>query len=337
MKFATKLAARIKDEIAAATFDYHRHFPDTALPAPQTTFADYSLKWLKVQRLSLSTMASYRMALESFWNPAIGSKELSSIRYSDIVGALAGTALAGKTLNNYLVPMRGVFDMAVRDGILVSSPALGVKNSKVQKPQPDPLELHEVESILAHMAKYGDHVVNYFEFAFFTGMRPSELISLQWGDIDWNRKQIRVERAKVLGEEKGTKTNQVRFIELNSRALAALQRQKLLTFLAGGAVFYNPATNKAWHDPQRQRKLFWTPTLKALGIRHRDSYQTRHTYCTMLLMRGVNPAFVAQQLGHASLKMTLERYFRWIPSMSDKGELDKLEGDIGQKLGSKIA
>jgi integrase len=36
-----------------------------------------------------------------------------------------------------------------------------------------------------------------------------------------------------------------------------------------------------------------------LGIRQRPAYNTRHTFATVALMAGVNPAYSARQLGHA--------------------------------------
>jgi integrase len=43
-------------------------------------------------------------------------------------------------------------------------------------------------------------------------------------------------------------------------------------------VFQNPVTGCAWHDSRSQSDHYWKPTLKALGIRRRRAYCTRHTY-----------------------------------------------------------
>lgn len=72
--------------------------------------------------------------------------------------------------------------------------------------------------------------------------------------------------------------------------------------------------------------------LTELGIRARRQYNCRHTYATMCLMAGMNPAFIATQLGH-SVQMLLSTYARWINSSTDWGELGKLENSlIGTKL-----
>jgi integrase len=81
-----------------------------------------------------------------------------------------------------------------------------------------------------------------------------------------------VERAKVMGEIKPTKTYQMRDIELKSRVLAALNRQKkAYTYLAGADVFIDPITGRSYVGDKSPR-LVWDVALKALGIRHGNAY-----------------------------------------------------------------
>lgn len=63
--------------------------------------------------------------------------------------------------------------------------------------------------------------------------------------------------------------------------------------------------------------------LQALSLRDRPQYNCRHTYATLCLMTGMNPAFIANQLGH-SVQMLLSTYARWISSASDWNEISKL-------------
>ncbi|RON92246.1 hypothetical protein BK668_05535 [Pseudomonas fluorescens] len=77
---------------------------------------------------------------------------------------------------------------------------------------------------------------------------------------------------------------------------------------------------------------YFQAALTELGIRARRPYNCRHTYATMCLMAGMNPAFIATQLGH-SVQMLLSTYARWINSSTDWGELGRLENSlIGTKL-----
>ena len=69
--------------------------------------------------------------------------------------------------------------------------------------------------------------------------------------------------------------------------------------------------------------------LRALGIRSRDAYQTRHTYATTALMGGVNPAYIARQLGHKSAAMLFRHYSKWIDHADYGREAAKLNQIYG--------
>lgn len=344
LRHAERQRKEIVDKIRLGSFRYSEYFPDSprcgADKFVPVTFRDYAHRYLNLRTdLAKSTLKSYRAALNSFWLPALGKMVLAEIVFTDVSTALAGrTWKSNKTRNNYLIVLRRVLDAAFVDGIIDRNPADRVRNAKVQQQEPDPLLLEEVELILGMMRdRYHEHVVNYFEFAVFSGLRTSELIALEWGDVDFRRNQVFVRRAFVEGEVKTTKTSRIRHVDLNSRAKAALMRQKHLTFLVGGHVFLNPVTGAPWADDYRQRINYWHPTLKALGLRARDAYQTRHTYATLLLMSGANPAYVAQQLGHTTMKITLERYARWLPRADNGAEIAKFEARLSSENVPKVS
>ena len=71
------------------------------------------------------------------------------------------------------------------------------------------------------------------------------------------------------------------------------------------------------------QRRYWNATLMRLGIRHRDAYQTRHTFATLTIMDGVNAVGVGRQMGHASLRGTLDVYAKWIDKADRGRERDK--------------
>ena len=98
---------------------------------------------------------------------------------------------------------------------------------------PDPFDRDEMERIMTYMQSHFDEQVwNWYEFAFGTGMRPSEQIVVYWSDIDWKRRTIRVQRARVRHVLKSTKTRSARDVDLTSRMMAVLHRQKAHSFIA---------------------------------------------------------------------------------------------------------
>lgn len=76
------------------------------------------------------------------------------------------------------------------------------------------------------------------------------------------------------------------------------------------------------------RSISAGPAHEALKIRYRPPYNCRHTYATICVMSGMNPAFIAQQLGH-SVQMLLSTYARWLNSSGDWEEMDKLQNGPG--------
>jgi integrase len=175
------------------------------------------------------------------------------------------------------------------DGVIEVSPLAKVKNRKHQKPPPDPFTREEMDMILTHMEDHYPHVIHdYFQFSFATELRPSEVIALRWGDIDWNRRTVTVSRAHVRHQEKGTKTHNVRDVDLNDMAVAALTRQKVATFMKGpnAHVFCSPES-KPWLSERRLREDYFHPALKGCGVRLRKAYNTRHTFATIVSIRSV--------------------------------------------------
>ena len=338
VRASQKMMEMVRAKIAHGVFDPAAYFPDYAglkrmsvtcdTPSAKT-FVDYAELWqASISDKAAATREDYKKILNRVWIPSLGTRPIASIRYSDLLSVLADfPTMTGKTRNNNLIPLRAVFALAKKDHAISNDPAAALENSKVQAPDPDPFELHEVDAILADLAKHTSApVVNYFTAAFFTGIRPSELIAIRWSDVGFLRRQVRVQRAIVRGKAKSTtKTNTVRDVDLNDRALFAFEGQRQHTQLAGGAVFNNPATGKPWSDIQTQWEI-WNVSLRRCKLRYRVPYQTRHTFATLALhLAGARPGYVARQLGHANTGMLFKVYSKWIDGADNERERAKLD------------
>jgi len=303
---------------------------------PDTLFGTVAQHWLDNVEVSHNTRDEYRKALNRYWMPVFATRAIASIRISEIRQAVNDVEWkTAKTRNNALISLRGAFALAHEDEIIDRNPVARMKNQKHQKPPPDPFSRDEADTIIAHLYAHEDPIhAAYFEFAFYSGLRPSEMLALTWEDVDFRQGYVRVAKALSKGRMNDrTKTAVVRDVLLNNRSRNAMQKAKALTFLAGGAVFRSSRYhNQEQFKTEKAQRMVFTRVLKKLGIRHRRAYNTRHTYATMLLMAGVNPTFVAAQLGH-SVMMTLTVYSRWIEGDASQAELQKLDasaqsGDI---------
>lgn len=333
VKYARRVAAEVRDKIRSAAFNYAEYFPHS--PRAQITEAgtlgDFLDKWYAQLDLKPSTLVTYRRMKDNFWKPQLGHLPMNKVKHSDVTTALKkGKWASGKTRNNYVSMLSSVFALALADGLVDKNPCETIEAAAWQKKKVDPFSLEEADAILNHMTdKYPEQVRNFYEFQFFTGLRTGEAIGLEWTEVDMREKTITVKQAFVVHDMTDTKTSKERVVHLNSRALAALKRQKAWTYLQEtGRVFHDPGTGKPWAYEQNARKRYWEPTLKALGIRYRRPYNTRHTYATVGLMAGANPAYMAGQLGHGT-EVFFKDYASWISSKQDISEMEKIESKLG--------
>lgn len=332
VKFAKRLASEINSKIRLGVFDFSEAFPfsKSAKKTAPKTFGEFVDKWYGQLKLKKATMTTYRRYKDSFFKPQLGHLPVKSIKHSDITLALAkGNWTSNKTRNNVLSIARSIFALAMVDGLITKDPTAAIENLDWQKPRPDPFEPEEMERIIAYMNKhYPEQAANFFQFRFYTGLRTSEAIGLEWCDVDFKKMTLHVRRGFVVDEmEQSTKTSTERVVDLTGEAIEVLLEQKKWTFLGGDRVFHDPGTNKPWAYEQNARKRYWMPALKALGIRYRRPYNTRSTFATIGLMADVNPAYMAEQLGHA-IEVFFNDYTKWIHGKANRVEVAKISKAI---------
>ena len=91
---------------------------------------------------------------------------------------------------------------------------------------------------------------------------------------------------------------------------------------------------------QSEFERWFKGAVKTAGLPlHFTPHCLRHTYSSLLLSGGVNPIYVQRQLGHASIKLTVDLYGKWLP-MEHKATVDRLDDPAddggGEASGSKM-
>lgn len=324
---ASRKRSTVLHAIALGTFNYAEHFPQSRHASTLGKFTNKTVRealedFLRNTRrkYEASTLRGYSSAIYYHLIPAFGSTSIRKLTTKDIKDWIAGLEISAKRINNVLIPLRLVLRDAYMDGLIDNNPADRVKNLAHRYGDPQPFTPEEMRLILENCPP---QTRNLFQFAFWSGLRTSELIALEWLDIDWGKNVICVTRASVRKIIKQPKTAAgIREVLILPYAREALERQKEFSYAAGGRIFFNPQTNQPWETDGQIRKLGWTPALRAAGVTYRNPYQTRHTYASTLLSAGENPMWVAQQMGHTDWGMIRRRYGRWIP------EVDKTAGSL---------
>ncbi|MGJ0485661.1 MAG: Arm DNA-binding domain-containing protein [Methylomicrobium sp.] len=306
-------------EIKNGTFDYLKHFPHSkkAREFRKTRPDHYTIgealkAWLQRNqgKFQQSTLRDYNSAIYYHLIPRFGELPIAELTATIIKEWLAKLPCSNKRKNNILTPLRQLFQEMYLDESIDKNPLERVKNLPAQPREPEPFTAVEIEKVLNELK---GQEKNLIQFAFWSGLRTSELIALHWYDVDLENNRIYVRRAKVRGHLKGTKTNSgAREVVLQKHAKEALLSQQSYTASKAVFVFHDSRMDEPWKNDQAIRKIVWTPALKKACVKYREPYQTRHTFASTLLSRGENPLWVAQQMGHKDWGQIRKTYGRWI-------------------------
>lgn len=329
LKKVAQHRATILDAIARNVFDYAVTFPESKnrfkfFDRPQSAgllVESYLEKWIagKKRQLKSSTWDGYNKIITMLNQTSIARIELIALRRTHVRDWCKEQNTGNKWLANVQSVLRTAMQDALDDDLIETNLLYGWKyeNTEAIKSHDDvdPFTTIEREAILSACAD--PQYKNLFEFAFWTGLRTSELVALTWEDIDWLGGEVRINKAKTQSatEAESPKTKKsIRDVKLLAPAVAALKRQKDITFLRGGVVFRDPRSDEPWDSDEAIRQGPWKTAVKKSGVRYRRPYQTRHTYASMMLTAGEPLGWVANQMGHSDLSMLARIYARWIKS-----------------------
>lgn len=297
------------------------------------TFGEYAQIWLDSREIVQTTRDNYKSTLNRYWMPHFATWRLDQIGSVDCRRVVSTTAWTSAGVRrNACDKMSSIMESAVQDGLISRNPMASIARPRVAKKVVDPFTREEAEQIIAWLYENlsGNTRIYacWFEFAFFSGMRPGEQAALRRDEVNRNARTAHVCRVMVKGEIKDrVKTKRERDVLLNDRAMHALD--EALTMTEGRSRYvFAPALmvdkDVDWIRSDSTTKDYFRQAMAALGIRQRRQYDTRHTYATMCLMAKMNPAFIANQLGH-SVQMLLSTYAKWLNSASDWAEMQKLD------------
>ena len=153
---------------------------------------------------------------------------------------------------------------------------------------------------------------NFYRVAFKariqTGLRAGELWGLQWGDIDWNDGRIHVRRSLWRGSFQIPKTKSaIRKVDISATLLLDLKRWKLACPVSDDdLIFPSHEGRRVNHENVMNR--YFHPLLRRAGIRHVSFHSLRHSNASLRIASGQNIKYISTQLGHSSVKITLDTY-----------------------------
>ena len=220
--------------------------------------------------------------------------------------------------------LRQILDNAVMRGLLTINPArqaVPPRHRRDQHRRRMAWTARELSTFLARMAGHRHH--RTWWLAAHTGVRRSELLGLQWRDIDLEHRRLSITRTIVavngrMQPSNGKTTNAARTIDLDERTIGVLGRwQQDHTDWFGGL---NPERGLVVRDdgelinPQTISQAFGRAVAKT-ELPRLSLHGLRHTHASLLLKAGVPLKVVSERLGHSTPAFTMATYRHVLPGM----------------------
>ena len=274
-------------------------------------FEYYANIYLK-QKESLKSYYEYENIVKNQLIPFFGKKKVNKITKGEIKEWCDKrlTEITPKRLKNILNIIIAILDIAVEYEHIQTNPA---KNIKLPSHKPvrnmKPFTEEEVKLLIENAE---GQFKNYLAIAFYTGMRPGEIIALTLSDINLEKMYINVNKRIRKGIIDTPKTkNSIRKVPIFKNLKPYLE--DLIKHAKEKKVFnlFTTKNNKPYYSPDKLHKE-WYSLLKKCNIKKRVMYNTRHTFATLAIKRGIPIYNVSQILGHRNTQETLETYAKFI-------------------------
>jgi integrase len=281
------------------------------------------------------TLAENKREIERRIRPRLGKVKLRNLtarHLDDAYRSWLTEGLSPSSVRRHAAVVSSALSQAVKWGWLESSPA----TKSTPPPQrlsrtivtPSPKDV----SVLIKTAEERDSAMALaIALAFVTGARRGELCALRWSDFDLDAGVLRISRSISEIDNrlvvKGTKTDRSRTIALDDRTVAMLNRhldwQRDLARRADSPLMDDPfllSDNANAALPIRPNQITerFIRTRAKVGMPNVRFHDLRHASITQMLGFGVDIKTVSTRAGHASTRMTLDRYAHALPA-----------GDIG--------
>lgn len=256
------------------------------------------------------------------WKEQLGSLFVSRIQASDILAVR--DALAAKvspaTANRYVTALSAVLTRAVKEWDLIDhNPCHRLRRLSEEKGRTRYLEPDELVKLrTAVKGSRSRHLYPEFILSVATGIRRSEMLALEWRNIDLVRGCVTIEQSSY---RETTKNRRARVIPLVEDAKKAMKEwKKSDPTRIDGRVF-----------PEIFPRSAWEHALELAGLSDFRWHDLRHTCASYLAMHGVPARTIAEILGHQTLQM-VQRYSHLSPE-----HLRESMGGVQKILGRNAA
>ncbi len=331
-KAAVLMAERMAARIILEQFD--------GQDEPRLTFAAFAGTWLDTvvdNSLRPGTAEKYREVMRVHWIPVLGGSALSGISRQDVRAQIILFQKSGyqhNTIRYWINVLQSCFTAAIQDNKIHDNPASQASKGLIRKltSQIHTIDTFTAAELMLLMRRAGakspmTHAILITMAR--TGMRISEVLGLQVGDLDFESRKIYLRRTwgnRSRGPDYHgpPKSGKMRLIDMSQQLVEALQAYIAVTEPRNWLF---PARHGRPMTPNSYYSVHWKPLFAGVGggvVHYRHPHVLRHTYATDMLSIGKSDVYVKEQLGHASIKITVDLYGQWIRNWSNH-EVDDLD------------
>jgi integrase/recombinase XerD len=209
---------------------------------------------------------------------------------------------APTTAARKVAAVKSFFNFLLAEGKIKNNPTENISSPRVGKPLPDAISINQIRHLLSQPTKRtapeARRDVAILELLYASGMRVSELVSLNLGDVDTEEGYVR-----CFG-----KGNKERMIPIHPQAVQTVKdyitetRPQLLHNDAEQALFLNRRGDRLTRQGLWQKLKDYA---KSAGLGKVVTPHTlRHSFATHMLSGGADLRSVQELLGHANISTT---------------------------------
>jgi integrase len=259
--------------------------------------------------------------------PMWGEYKLSDVRTVAVESWLQSVPLSDGSRAKIRNVMSALFSHAMRWELYDRNPITLVRQSAKRESLPDVLTAEEIRSLLSELKEPYRTLVF---LAATTGLRASELLALQWQDVDFDAGQIRLSRGIVdqkittMKTEASRKslplTTELALVLANWRAKCTYNQSHDWVF----ASLDKKGTQPLWPENILRRHV--RPAVERAGITKQVGFHTfRHSFATILTSNKEDVKTAQELLRHANSRITMDIYTQAINSTKVAAQ-EKLAG-----------
>lgn len=304
----------VADEISAGRY----------VPPSQITVTELIAQWIERGAYSWkpATVAVHRQKSRSQIEPYLGqlrAVEVTTPRVQHWIDALSRKGFAPNTIDKAVQTLNGAFNEALRLGIVTTNPVKGTKRPSIKRVPLITWSEADVAKVI-HALQDEPLWDAAFRLALVTGMRPGELRTVKWGDIDLDKRVLVVRRTMTKDSDgrqivgTSTKTGDQRAVALTPRVVASLrvwrQCQRTMRLASNrwqdADFVFTTRYGKILAQNDWQRRL--ERVIVDAGVPRITLHQIRHSSASLELAAGTHVKIIADRLGHKDIRTTMNTY-----------------------------